>query len=153
MLAKSPPSSLQAWWAIWEFYSQHELRMPLKVGLEGWQPLWGLFLIFLFPAPPCPSAGDSCRSRGCRMGGRSSPLSARNSNGTWNNCWVGLIPLGCVWGRTAQLPPRGQDWDLWQRAGAATAKIHPPGTATALWEAPLVLHLPPDTRISQVSFW
>lgn len=117
MSAKSPPSSLQAWWAIWEFHSQHELRISLKVGLEGWQPLWGLFLISLFPASPCPSPGDPW---GCRMGGISSPHRVQ-----WDlKSWLGWMnTLGCVWGCTAQLPPRGQDWDLWQRAGAATAKI------------------------------
>lgn len=78
----------------------------------------------------------------------------------WNlKSWLGWMnTLGCVWGCTAQLPPRGQDWDLWQWAGAATAEIHPPGTAAALWEAPLLLQLPTDTSVlvrpsCQVECW
>lgn len=145
MFAKSPPSLLQAWWAIWEFYSQHEFRMPLKVGPEGWQPLWGLFLMLLFPLSPCPPAGVHW---GCRMGG-TSPFCATPvlRIATEPEIIAGLdsYPGLCVGECTAQLPPQGQDWDLWQRAGAAKAKIYPAGPATALWEASLVLQLRPDT--------
>lgn len=124
MFAKSPPSSLQAWWAIWEFHSQHELRMPLKVGPEGWQPLWGLFLILLFPSSPCPSAGDHW---GCRMVAMEPEIMAGldeypglcvGMHSPAATSGAGLGPLTVSWGSNSQNP---SSWNCCSSLGGTTA--------------------------------